>query len=331
MKHHLIKPLCHAVLATLITFSGQLSAQHLSATTTSIAPSKTVQAPGYFRTQIGTMQVTALFDGNLPLPAAIFKGTTLNDTHKRWQAMYDETPDGVQTSVSTYLINTGQQVILVDAGASSCFGPSTGHVLESLKASGYQASDIDTVLITHLHADHACGLLDPNGQTVFKNATVYVEEKEIAYWTNAEEAQKAPKDTQPFFPMAQKAIAPYQQSGQLKTFKAGDQIANGIQSVAEYGHTPGHVGYSFKSGAETMLIWGDLIHSYSLQLQNPKITIEFDQNQAEAIETRQRILAKTASEGILVGGAHMPFPGLGHIVSEGKGYAWIPTKYLPIQ
>jgi hypothetical protein len=83
MKHPLIKPLCHAVLATLITFSGQLAAQHLSATTTSIAPSKTVQAPGYFRTQLGTMQVTALFDGNLPLPAAIFKGTTLNDTHKR--------------------------------------------------------------------------------------------------------------------------------------------------------------------------------------------------------------------------------------------------------
>ncbi|WP_280290338.1 hypothetical protein [Pseudomonas sp. BN417] len=30
-------------------------------------------------------------------------------------------------------------------------------------------------------------------------------------------------------------------------------------------------------------------------------------------------------------GAHLPFPGLGHVRSEGKGYAWVPAEYGPIR
>lgn len=210
MKQQLIKPLCHAILLTFVTFGSHLSAKETAsdAQNALVTSSKVAQAPSYFRTQVGTMQVTALFDGSLALPASIFKGTTLSDTHKRWQAMYDETPDGVQTPVSAYLINTGNQVILVDAGTSNCFGPSMGRLLDSLQTAGYRASDINAILITHLHPDHACGLLDSNGQIVFKNATIYADEKEVAYWSSAEEAQKAPKEHQKFFPMAQKAIAP---------------------------------------------------------------------------------------------------------------------------
>lgn len=331
MKQHAIKLLSHAVLCTLLAFGNHASAKETAPISPSngMSTAKTAQAPGYFRTQVGSMQVTALFDGSLSLPASIFKGIDVENTKKRWRAMYDDTPDGVQTTVSAYLINTGRQVILVDAGASNCFGASLGHLQDSLKAAGYRASDIDSVLITHLHPDHVCGLLDHNGQKVFKKARIYMDEKEAAYWLSPEEAQHAQKNLQSFFHMAQKAIAPYQASGQLKTFKAGDSIVEGVQSIAEYGHTPGHTGYLFKSGGQQMLIWGDLVHSYSLQLKDPQIAIEFDQNPVQAIESRQRILAKTASERILVGGAHMPFPGLGHVISEDNGYAWVATKYLP--
>ena len=333
MKPHLTQPIYHAILFTLLTFSHHLSAKETTTIPKSIDTSsaQTMQVPGYFRTQVGAMRVTALFDGNIPLPAPIFKGISTDDVKKRWQVMYDETPDGVQTAVSAYLINTGHQNILVDTGAANCFGSSLGHFLNNLKTAGYQASDIDAILITHLHPDHSCGLVDNDNQTVFKNATVYMDEKEAAYWLSADEAQKAPKNLQPFFPMAQKSITPYQKTGQLKTFKAGENIVEGIQSIAEYGHTPGHVGYLFKSNGQKMLIWGDLVHSYSLQLKNPQIAIEFDQNSAQAIESRLRILSKTASEGTLVGGAHMPFPGLGHIVTEEWGYAWIPSKYSTVE
>ncbi len=43
-------------------------------------------------------------------------------------------------------------------------------------------------------------------------------------------------------------------------------------------------------------------------------------------------LMKTiATDGSLVAGAHLPFPGIGHIRSEGQGsYAWVPIMFQPL-
>ena len=41
------------------------------------------------------------------------------------------------------------------------------------------------------------------------------------------------------------------------------------------------------------------------------------------------VFADAAKQGYLVAGAHLPFPGIGHIRSEGKGYVWVPLNYAP--
>jgi hypothetical protein len=27
---------------------------------------------------------------------------------------------------------------------------------------------------------------------------------------------------------------------------------------------------------------------------------------------------------------HLPFPGVGHVRAEGKGFAWVPVEYSPL-
>lgn len=74
---------------------------------------------------------------------------------------------GMQTAVNAYLVNTGSQLVLVDTGAATLFGPSLGFVIQNMEAAGYNPDQVDAVVITHLHGDHMGGLNDANGKPVF--------------------------------------------------------------------------------------------------------------------------------------------------------------------
>jgi glyoxylase-like metal-dependent hydrolase (beta-lactamase superfamily II) len=293
------------------------------------APQVKTQVPGYYRHMLGSYEVTALFDGVIELDAKLLKNTTPAQVQTLLARMFRVNP--TQTAVNAYLINTGNQLVLVDTGAAAAFGPSLGKIMDNLKAAGYAPEQIDHVLITHLHGDHVNGLIDAQGNAVFANATVHVAAKETAFWLNAGIMAKAPKDAQGFFKMAQAAVAPYQAAGKLKTFEGDAELLPGIKPVALYGHTPGHSGYAVASQGKSLLIWGDIVHNAAVQFANPKVTIEFDTDQKAAQATRARLLAQTAKDKTLVAGMHLAFPGIGHVRAEGAGkYEWVPIDFAPL-
>jgi glyoxylase-like metal-dependent hydrolase (beta-lactamase superfamily II) len=290
------------------------------------------QAPGYYRMTLGDMELTAVHDGHVSLNPGILKGASQGDIHSLLARMFVPTsPDGVQTAVNGYLINTGNNLVLVDTGAAKCFGPTLGAIGDNIRAAGYEPDQIDSVLVTHLHGDHACGLSSAEGKAAFPNATVYVDEQEAAFWLDPEVAAKAPADAQAFFNVAQASVAPYVAAGTLKKFKAGDTLLPGVISVPLHGHTPGHGGYLFSSGQQKLLVWGDVIHSHAVQFAKPEVSIEFDVDQPQAIASRKKILEDASAEKLWIAGAHLPFPGLGHVRREAAGYAWVPAEYSPLQ
>jgi glyoxylase-like metal-dependent hydrolase (beta-lactamase superfamily II) len=289
------------------------------------------QVPGYYRMVMGDFEVTALYDGYVALDAAILKGASAADIQSLLARMFvPQTKDGVQTAVNAFLIHTGQRLVLVDAGSAACFGPTMGKIEDNIRAAGYAPERIDTILLTHLHPDHTCGLAKADGKAAFPNATVYVERNEAAYWLDKEKAGRAPKASEPFFKMAQAAVAPYVAQGRMKEFAPGAAIMDGISSFSLAGHTPGHTGFLLSSGEERMLVWGDVVHSHAVQFAHPDVSIEFDVDQKQAVESRRKALAEAAGSRLWVAGAHLPFPGLGHVRKERRGYAWVPVEYGPV-
>ncbi len=291
---------------------------------------KGVQAPGYYRMALGDMEITALYDGFTRLKPELLTNVKAKDLQAMFQRMFVDPSNGVQTAVNAFLVHTGQNLILVDAGGGKSLGPSMGNITANVRAAGYDPAQIDTVLLTHLHPDHACGLLNQDGTPAFPAATVLVAEQEAAFWLDPAATTKIPEKMQRVLGLAKASVAPYQAKGALKTFKPGDSLLPGLLSVAEFGHTPGHTGFLFTSGGQSILIWGDVVHSHSVQFAKPGAAIEFDTDQKQAVATRAKLLAAMAKERFWVGGAHLPFPGIGRVRAERTGYAWVPVEFAPM-
>src|SRR5258707_14695683 len=290
------------------------------------APQHHDQVPGYYRLKVGDLEVTALFDS----PA-------VGDTH--WLTGKKATLDGVVKALhddphmldaadTGFLVNTGKQLILVDAGSGTWFGGGAyGKLLGNLRSAGYTPEEVDLVLVTHLHSDHIGGLTTQDGTRVFPNAEIYIAKAESDFWLSPEMAAKAPKDAQQFFQSAQAIAAPYIKAGKWHTFSDSDQIVDGMQIVPLRGHTPGHTGYEFSSQGRKILFWGDVMHVQRLQLPDPKLTVVFDVDPTAASATRDQFLRKLATEDVLIAGPHMLFPGLGRLHKESGTYRWAPVAF----
>ena len=224
-------------------------------------------------------------------------------------------------------ILNAHDLVLVDAGAGAMLGPHTGDLVNNLQAAGYRPEQIDEIYLTHLHTDHVGGLV-ANGQRVFPNAIVRVDRREIEYWLSETNTQAAPEAAKRFFLAAATALTPYQQAGLLKPFDGNTDLIPGVRAQSGYGHTPGHTTYVVENRDQKLVLWGDVVHVAALQFDDPSVTIRYDVDSSEAEQVHERVFAEAADRGYRVGGAHISFPGLGHVRHDhGKAYTFVPLNY----
>lgn len=312
-------------VAALLGLLTLVSATHAG------APMPKTQAPGYYRMMLGAFEITALYDGVLDLqPAKLLTNTTA----PRVGLLLKQSFEGpvVPTSVNAYLVNTGGKLILIDTGtgSSGIFGPTLGHVIENMKASGYQPEQVDEVYVTHLHPDHVGGLAIASNPA-FPNAVVRIDKRDSDFWLNPSNAEKASEDTRSFFPFAMASLKPYIAAGMLKPFEGSAELASGMRAISAKGHTPGHTIFSAQSAGQKIVFWGDTMHVAAVQMPHPEVTIVFDVDSPAAAATRRKAFEDAASEGYLVASAHLPFPGIGHMRRVGKGFHFQPVAYSPVR
>jgi glyoxylase-like metal-dependent hydrolase (beta-lactamase superfamily II) len=281
------------------------------------------QAPGFYRLRLGDFRVTVLSDGTAPrdLPNIMSKPT---EVRQALDAAHETLP--VQLSINCFLIDTGSKKIMVDTGAGELFGSTSGKLVDNMRAAGYRTEDIDTILLTHIHGDHSGGLT-VGGERIFPNAEVHVDKRDPDYWLDPAAAAAAGPDQRTTFAQSYQTVHPYLDSGQLRTFDGPTELFPGVGTMPEHGHTPGLTGYMVESRGERMLLWGDIVHAAEVQFKDPTVTVHYDVDPEEAATSRLRVLNDAAKQGYLVGGAHLSFPGLGHVHAEQTGFSWTPSPY----
>ncbi|MDR2837735.1 MAG: MBL fold metallo-hydrolase [Azonexus sp.] len=293
-----------------------------------VTPAQKTQVPGYYRLMLGNVEITALFDGTVALDETTLKNVTARDRQRLLAKQFIAGPK-MQTAVNAYLINSGGKLVLIDAGAAKA-APGLGHVVDNLKAAGYSPEQVDAVLLTHLHFDHINGLLTADGQRAFPNAEIWSAKADSDFWLSEEIAAKAPAGVQGFFKMSRDAAAPYRAKGQWKTFDSDRELLPGIRSIDTHGHTPGHASYLIADGGQQLLVLGDLVHNHAVQFARPDVAFEYDSDPPQAVKIRKQIFARAAREKLMIAGMHLPFPGIGHVRREKKGFAWVPAEFTPL-
>jgi len=308
------------ILVALVSFVAGPNAARAA------APPRHDQAPGFFRLKVGDLEVTALYDGTGAFDPHWLTGAkaTLDGVVK---ALHED-PHMLDVADTGFLVNTGKQLILVDAGAGAWWGGGAfGRLAASLRSAGYTPEEVDIVLITHLHSDHLGGLTTQDGKRVFPNADVYVAKADSDFWLSPEIAAKAPKDAQPSFQSAQAIAKPYIKAGKWHTFSGSETIVDGMQLIPLPGHTPGHTGYEFSSKGQKSYFGATSSMHCASNCSIPRSLAIFDSDQAAALATRQQLLPELAREDVLIAGPHMLFPGLGRLHKEGSGYSWAPVVF----
>ena len=316
-----IARLAVAIATSMLAFSGAQAAASLAKT----------QAPGYYRMMLGDFEITALNDATFQLsPAALLTNVKPEQVQQALQRNLLKDP--VPTSVNGFLVNTGTKLVLIDTGTGTGDhpDPTMGALLANLRAAGYQPGQVDEIYITHMHGDHIGGLTAA-GHAAFPNAIVRADRREADYWLSEANLNAAAKDAQDRFRQARAALAPYIAAGRFRTFDGATELVPGVRAVPAYGHTPGHTVYEVASKGEKLLLWGDLMHVAAVQFADPAVTIRFDTDSPAAAARRALVFADAARQGYWIGGAHVAFPGLGHLTTAGTSYAWVPVIWQPIR
>lgn len=246
---------------------------------------------------------------------------------------YADENGNVKGAVQAFIIETGDRRIMVD----TCIGDGKNldallpmwsrlqnAFLEKLDAAGFSPDSIDTVVCTHLHADHVgWNTMYVGGKWVptFKNARYLIGRHEFQttpFEMGADETGSVNLD-----PVYTESIQPVFAAGLVDLVERDHIICEGVRLVPSPGHTLGHASVMIDSQGKSAMITGDFLH-HPAQIPNPHWGSGFDADAELAIETRQRLVADLTDRPVLIIGTHFAKPAGGHAVRRKDGVRFDP-------
>lgn len=282
------------------------------------------QVPGLYRRRVGDFVVTAVNDGIVPIPAEVMVGMAPEEVQKALASRFR--PADPHVTIGTYLVEHGGSRTLVDTGSRNLMGPTLGKLVKNLAVLGVIPDQIDRIALTHLHPDHAGGMLDDEGKAVFPKAEVFISLDEEKYWLGGEPPTDALGISAQVNSYASQLRKVY---GDRWHAIGEEEVIPGMRREALPGHTPGHSGYHISSGKDELLIWGDITHVPVVQIAHPEVGLAFDVDVEQGRATRRRILDRISADRLAIGGMHLEFPGFGHVVRNSSGYEYVPDLWMP--
>lgn len=249
--------------------------------------------------RFGLYDVSILRDGFFETSSDVLTHTVGEAAREDALARWGKPTIGIE--VNCFLLRGPDGITLVDAGTGASWGDAFGHARTALVAAGVQPEQIDRVLITHLHGDHALGLFDGE-KPYFPKAEIVVPKIDLAYFTDEAKRAAAPKARQGGFNIAANLQRLY--GGRIRTVGQGE-VLPGVEALLLPGHTHGHSGYLIEDAAHSLLLWGDVLHLMDLQATDPDVGLTFDLDGETAARTRHATLERAAREGWIVSGGHI--------------------------
>ncbi len=278
------------------------------------------------RFESGDLRLTILSAGTLWLDGGAMFGVVPKTLWAKLRAPDER--NRIRLGMNVLLVEDGQTRTLIDNGAGTKWNAKQRDIYaftvptasELLDPAGLEPSEIDVVLDTHLHFDHAGGntQLDAAGRPVpaFPNARYVVQKAELDFARTDNERIRASYVRDDFEPVA---------AAGLFQFVEGDaRVDERIEVVLAPGHTPHLHVPIIRTGEHTIAFLADLVPTAS-HVPFPYI-MGYDLEPLRTLESKKRILGQAAREGWRLVFEHDADLPLGTLAEDGGKLRAVPWK-----
>ena len=200
-----------------------------------------------------------------------------------------------RSSLQNFLIDTGDEVILVDTGFQNGYeapakklgaplymGEKIADYMEAFAAAGYRPEQVTKILVTHKHPDHAAAL------QYFPNAKIYI----------------APEDADAMKLEGDNIVRATYGDGAYHNFPAAQKVAEGVYFIKAKGHTNGNSIVIVEDGDLFYMMHGDVTYC-DAALKANKLSIIFE-DLAAARDTLDRVREFIANNPTVYLSTHCP-------------------------
>ena len=220
----------------------------------------------------------------------------------------------VETPAGRMLIETGIGERLAEK-AVAMRGYEGKSIVAAMEAAGFEPGSVDLVAMSHLHFDHAGGLLRTDGSKAFPRARIVAQrsEWEIALDDNS------------------RIVASYDQPelrlvrewGSDGAVEGDVELIPGVEVVRTGGHSKGHQAILVRGVNQTLAFFGDLgMRPWSA---NPRWVTAFDDFPLDSVEVKSELFARAASEGWLIVLSHEPVTPIGRLTPDRDRFRFDPV------
>ncbi len=270
------------------------------------------------RTRVGDVEILSLCDGIVSSSRPI-EESFLGAEPGTWDRVRLEHPDTIGPDgrwvlhVFAFVLRSGGRTILVDAGFGPASAPAfswtgrAGRLPVELAETGVEATEIDYVVITHVHDDHIGWIVFPGGDSLrFPNARHLIQRADWEWIQSGVDLEDEEISTQ--------LLAPIKRHGALELVDGDLALTDELRLVHAPGHTPGHQVVLVDSAGERGILSADTAN-HPEQVSQPTLASGSDDDPELAARTRAEVVDRIDRDERLMVASHFATP-FGRIVAE---------------
>lgn len=195
-------------------------------------------------------------------------------------------PASLFVHVQPFLVKLENSLVLIDTGLG--YSDAAGNLIlhENIRKAGFNPDDIDLVLMSHLHFDHAGGMIHKQGEETaisFPNATYVMQRDEFENaFTNASSS---------YHPDIFEFI---QRNAQIHLIEDSGKLTNEISYELTGAHCPYHQVFMFDDGEDKVFFGGDVLPEPEELIR--RFVAKYDFDGRKAMELREEFGIKAAQE-----------------------------------
>ncbi|HYN69806.1 MAG TPA: MBL fold metallo-hydrolase [Candidatus Eisenbacteria bacterium] len=261
---------------------------------------------GTFRSDAG-----ALFG---PVPRVLWDRLVVNEIDREHRLLQALNCLMVETPAGRVLIETG-----IGERVSDKVRERQGYqglpIVPALEAAGFDPATVDVVAMSHLHFDHAGGLLRADGSKAFPRARIVAQRAEWEIALDDNSRIVASYD--------QPEIRLVREWGEAGWVHGEVELLPGVSVALTGGHSKGHQAIVVRApGATPLAFFGDLgMRPWSA---NPRWVSSFDDFPLDSVAVKGELFRRAAEEAWTIVLSHEPVTPVGVLVANRDRYRFMP-------